>query len=337
MTVALLFNPRPSTTPDDLPDDAFEEYDRPEVAAAIARALVGLGLDVTTVAADRDLARRLEDGCYDFVFNIAEGTGRRCRAAVPAAICELLRIPYTGSDPLTLAATLDKWLARRIVSPDVPVAPAVLIDTPADEPALAVVPYPAIVKPNDEGSSKGIRADALVDDARAALARVQSLRAVYGCPVLVEAFLPGVEVTVAVVGNGGGARVLGMMEIEPVDAAVPFVYSVDIKRDWRRRVRYHVPPRLAATTLIDLEHCALTAYRLLGCRDIARLDFRLDAQGTPRFLECNPLPGLDPDNSDIVMLAAPSRSYSALVQHIFLTAAERTGVPLPASTPGRSS
>ena len=87
--------------------------------------------------------------------------------------------------------------------------------------------------------------------------------------------------------------------------------------------------------LIDLEHCALTAYRLLGCRDIARLDFRLDARGTPRFIECNPLPGLDPDNSDIVMLAAPSRSYISLVQNIFLTAAERSGVPLPASTSGQ--
>jgi D-alanine-D-alanine ligase len=101
---------------------------------------------------------------------------------------------------------------------------------------------------------------------------------------------------------------------------------VDVKRDWRRRVRYHVPPRVAAATETTLQQLALTAYRLLGCRDVARIDFRLDAAGAPHFIECNPLPGLDPDNSDLVILSARRRTYGALVQGILLDATARMSV-----------
>ena len=331
MRVALLHNPRPPAPPSGPADDEFEEYDSPGTIGAIAQALRGLGCAVEPVIADRALPRRLEEGRYDVAFNVAEGQGRRCREAVPAAVCELLGLPFTGSDALTLAVTLDKAVARRIVSPDVPVAPAALVEDDADPAALAALRYPVIVKPNDEGSSKGIDDDAIAADAAGAARRCRDLRARYGCPVLVEEFLPGAEVTVAVVGNGGGARVLGAMEIAaaPGGDARPFVYSIDVKRDWRRRVRYHVPPRLPAACRASIERLALTAFRLLGCRDVARLDFRLDAAGRPCFIECNPLPGLDPDNSDIVLLSRAELPYERLVQGILLDAARRMGVRLP--------
>ncbi len=310
MRVALLHNPRPTAAPAGPADDEFEEYDSPGTIAAIAAALRALGVSVEPVVADRALPRRLEEGRYDVAFNVAEGQGRRCREAVPAAVCELLGLPFTGSDALTLAVTLDKAVARRIVSPDVPVAPAALVEGEADPAALAALRYPVIVKPNDEGSSKGIGDDAVAADAAGASRRCRDLRERYGCPVLVEEFLPGAEVTVAVVGNGSGARVLGAMEIAaaPGGDARPFVYSIDVKRDWRRRVRYHVPPRLPVACLVSIERLALTAFRLLGCRDVARLDFRLDAAGRPCFIECNPLPGLDPANSDIVPPVARAAS-----------------------------
>ena len=312
--------------------DAFEEFDSAETIAAIAAALRALGVDVEPVVADRRLPWRLEEGRHDFAFNIAEGQGRRCREAIPAAVCELLGIPFTGSDALTLAATLDKAIARRIVSPEVPVARAVLVERAPAEAALAALRYPVLAKPNDEGSSKGIEGDALCAEPGQVVTRCRSLQSRYGCPVLVEEFLPGAEVTVAVVGNGAGARVLGMMEIAPASDferhGRPFVYSLDVKRDWRRQVRYHVPPRLEAACLAALERLALDAYRLLGCRDIARMDFRLDGAGQPRFIECNPLPGLDPLNSDIVILSRSIVPYERLVQDILLDAARRVGVPV---------
>jgi len=195
----------------------------------------------------------------------------------------------------------------------VPVAPAILADDHADLGALS---YPVVVKPNDEGSSKGIARESFCHTPAEAADRASHLRATYGCPVLVEEFLPGAEITVAIRGNGSSARVLGAMEIAPTDASEPFLYSVEVKREWRRRVNYHIPPRVPASTLDALEEYALTAYRLLGCRDLARLDFRLDAIGRPHFLECNPLPGLNPENSDVVILSRPQLAYGELIRGI---------------------
>ena len=330
MKVALLFNRRPPLPLDGPgpPDDAFEEFDPPETIDALASALAPLG-EITPVPADRNLAGRLSAGEYDFAFNIAEGFGRRCREAHAAAVCEMLGVPYTHSDPLTLALTLDKALARRVVSPDVPVTRAVLVDGWEQDDALEGLPYPAVVKPNDEGSSKGIRDDSLASGPEEARRLAARLRGLHGCPVLVEQYLPGPEVTVGVMGNGRTARILGAMEIAPAVPNGPFLYSVEAKRNFRERVRYFIPPRVPEPTLREIGRLALTAYRLLGCRDVARLDFRLDAEGRPHFLECNPLPGLNPDTSDIVILSAPALGYPDLVCGVFREAALRHGREVP--------
>jgi D-alanine-D-alanine ligase len=329
--VAILHNPRPHGDAG-APDDAFEEFDEPRTIAAISDALAEIGIEPVPVAADAEFPWRLKHGGFDFVFNIADGTGRRCREAVPAAICEFLGLPHTGSDALTLATTLDKATARRIVSPDVPVARAVLVAGPSDEPAMAALAYPVVVKPNDEGSSKGIGQGSFCPDSRSAAQRCRFLRERYDCPVLVEEFLPGTELTAGVRGNGGDAALFGLMEIAPADDRnEPFLYCLETKRDFRRRVRYHVPPRLSPARLEETASLALEAYRLLGCRDVARIDFRMDAAGRPRFLECNPLPGLDPCAGDIVILARASRSdgerpYQELVQGILRDAARRYAI-----------
>jgi D-alanine-D-alanine ligase len=323
MRVAVLHNRRPEPIPPDLPEDEFEEYDSAETVDAIVHALARMGIQAEPVIADRDLPARLADG-YDFVFNIAEGTGRRVREAVPAAICELLALPYTGSDPLTLAATLDKAIARRIVSPDVPVARGTLC---AEE--FSALRFPVIVKPNDEGSSKGIRWNSFCADVDSARRQAHWLEDTYGCPVLVEEWLPGAEVTVALAGNGPRARVLAMMEIGfAAPSPQPFLYSLEVKRAYREKVRYRVPPSLPGSTLNLLEAHARDAYRLLGCRDFARIDFRLDSEGRPRFLECNPLPGLNPESSDFVIATRAILTYDQLIGNILRDAALRHGISL---------
>ena len=179
--VALLHNPRPTAAPAGPADDEFEEYDSPGTIAAIAAALAPLGVSVEPVVADRALP-----GASRRDATTSPSTSPRARPAlprgVPAAVCELLGLPFTGSDPLTLAVTLDKAVARRIVSPDVPVAPAALVEDEADPAALAALRYPVIVKPNDEGSSKGIGDDAVAADAAGASRRCRDLRERYGCP-----------------------------------------------------------------------------------------------------------------------------------------------------------
>lgn len=326
MKVAILHNLRPEETPVGVPDDTYEEYDGLVTVQAIAGALHGLGLETEPVIADRTMYRRLEEGDFGFVFNIAEGAGRRCREAVPAAVCELLGIPFTGSDALTLAVTLDKATARRVVSPEVPVAVGVLVADERDHAALNALPYPVLVKPNDEGSSKGIRNEPIAKSRDEAIVRCQWLRDAYGCAALVEEFIGGVEVTVGITGNGPEARCIGAMEIAPVETTAPFVYSLEVKRNWREAVEYVVPPRLDAAALEELHRLALMAYRLLGCLDFARMDFRLDHAGRPYFLECNALPGLNPESSDIVFLSRDTVPYTTLVQGIFIDAARRQGV-----------
>lgn len=116
-----------------------------------------------------------------------------------------------------------------------------------------------------------------------------------------------------------------MMEIAPAEPVAHFVYSVEAKRAFRERVHYFTPPRLPQATLREIETLALTAYRLLGCRDVARLDFRLDAGGRPHFLECNPLPGLNPDTSDLVILSRATMAHGDLVRNIFSEAMRRYG------------
>lgn len=324
MKVALLYNARTAILPG-LPDDTFEEYDSEATISSIAAALSAIQADVEPVQADARLPWRLAEGSFDFAFNMAEGQGRRCREAVPAAVCELLGLPFTGSDAVTLGITLDKFIAKRVVSPDVPVARGVLVELDADEGAISGLSFPVIVKPNDEGSSKGIRGNPVAAHAGAAVERCRRLREQYGCPVLVEEFLSGAEVTVGVVGNGGSARVLGMMEVASASGTEDFVYSLEAKRDYLNQVRYFIPPRLKSNAIERLSHSALAAYRLLGCRDIARIDFRLDATGIPHFIECNPLPGLNPETGDIVVLSRGILPYERLVQGILLDAMARTG------------
>jgi D-alanine-D-alanine ligase len=251
--------------------------------------------------------------------------GRRCREALAAAICELVELPFTGSDALTLAATQDKAVARRLVSPEVPVARAALVASDVDERVIAALPHPVIVKPNDEGSSKGIGVGSVCATPVAAAERCRWLQERYRCPVLVEEFLAGPEVTVGVRGNGPEAEVLGLMEVAPAQPDGFFIYDLEAKRDWRRRIRYHIPPRLPSTVVEQIRGDALCAYHLLGCCDIARLDFRLNTQGRPHFLECNPLPGLNPSSGDIVLMSKGVLPYEELVQGIFLDAVARLG------------
>ncbi len=311
------------------PDDSQEEYDSPATIAAIAAALRDLGHDVEQLGDGRELLGQLLARPPELVFNIAEGQGTsRSREARVPAVLEMLGIPYTGSDPLTLAATLDKDCAKRLVrSVGVPV-PAGVVVGPRDDPRRVLrdgdLPFPVLVKPAWEGSSKGIRHRCLVDRPEEVPEVVESLRRDHRQPVLVEEFIAGEELTVGVIGNAP-PRVLGIMHVLPKERTDRFVYSLEVKRDWERQVRYECPPRLPAAEVRAVEEAALAAYAVLGCRDVSRVDFRLRG-GVPYFLEVNPLPGLNPEASDLVFIARHvGWTYGGLIEAILRAALERQG------------
>jgi D-alanine-D-alanine ligase len=303
-----------------LPDDAQEEFDSPATIEAIAAALRGLGHEVALLGDGPALLRRLLDDPPEFVFNFAEGLGvGRSREARVPAVLEMLGIPYSGSDPLTMAVTLDKDCARRLVrSAGVPV-PRGGLWQPGEE--LAELPYPVIVKPAWEGSSKGIRGRCVVDHAADLPGALEELFREQQQPLLAEEFIAGDELTVGLVGHP--LAVVGVMRVLPQQPTERFVYSLEVKRDWRRRVRYECPARLPPAVLGLVADAALRTCRVLGCRDVARVDFRL-RDGVPYFLEVNPLPGLNPESSDLVLLArGQGWSYGRLVAAVLQAALDR--------------
>jgi D-alanine-D-alanine ligase len=243
----------------------------------------------------------------------------------------MLGIPYTGSDPLTMAATLDKDCARRLVASvglAVPFGFTVTGEVTCSHPYQSLS-YPLIVKPCWEGSSKGIRGKCVVDNAGELMAALTRNRE-YSQPTLVEEYIPGEELTVGVIGNSP-PRVIGIMRVVPQQREERFVYSLEVKRDWQRRVTYECPAQLPADTLSKVEHAAVRAYRILGCRDVSRVDFRL-RDGVPYFLEVNPLPGLNPESSDLVILARLAGwSYEQLIGGILEAAIKRHAATTPAT------
>jgi D-alanine-D-alanine ligase len=321
--------------PDDLPDDFQEEFDSPVTIEAITRGLRGLGHEVILLGDGREMIERLLADPPDFVFNFAEGQGiGRSREARVPAVLEMLGIPYSGSDPLTLAVTLDKDCAKRLVQSAGGAVPQgyvlALEDDVAAVAARQPIPYPLIVKPAWEGSSKGIRRKCLVQRPEDLAEAVESLRRDHRQPILVEEFVAGDELTVGMVGNDP-PRIIGIMRVLPQQATAHFVYSLEVKRDYRRQVRYECPARLPAGVLDSVAEAARLAHRALGCRDVARIDFRL-RDGVPYFLEVNPLPGLNPESSDLVILAQLAGwRYEQLIEAILQAALDRTATPVALS------
>lgn len=327
MRIGLAYNVKPADPPAHLPEDAFEEYDSEATVGQLREGLASLGHEVTLLEAGLTILDRLRASRPDIVFNIAEGEGGRCREAHLPALLEMLGIPYVGSDPLTLCVTLDKPVAKRLVASEgYPTPRFQLCSSPEalDESALS---FPVIVKPAFEGSSKGVRLASRATSAREARKMIRFVTGTYGQEALVEEFVPGPEVTVGLVGNGT-PRVIGMMEIRPTKVrSEEFVYSLEVKRDWERQVEYLCPPSLPEGVTAEIGRCAVGIYRLLGCRDFSRIDFRVDRRGVPQFLECNPLPGLSPGYGDLPIMAdRMGIPYDALLSEILSCALARLGM-----------
>ena len=186
--------------------------------------------------------------------------------------------------------------------------------------------FPLLLKPSFEGSSKGIRSRCLVESEDDAWQTYVELARDYRQIVLIEEFIEGEELTVGVIGNGRDCRVIGSMRVVPRSPDPYFVYSLEVKRDWRRRVDYEAPTSLNPGVVDSLHEAAICAFEGLGCRDLARLDFRV-RDGIPYFIEANPLPGLAPVTSDLVILArGHGIEYDDLIGRIFEAALARLGL-----------
>ncbi len=299
-------------------DDAEAEYDAPETIEAIRSALESYGHVVLPIEATAELPRQLMDSPVDLVFNIAEGVeGRNREAAVPA-LCELMGIPYTGSDAATLSIALDKALSKKVLRQHGILTPEFQVMETGRERLSPKMVFPLIVKPNQEGSSKGVSAHAsVVDDEESLRLVVRELLDKYRQPALIEHYIAGREFTVGLLGDKR-PRVLPPMEIMFLDKDNPRpVYDYQIKQEWEKHVYYQCPAQLTPSEIKAIEKVARETFVALDCRDVARVDLRMDAGGQFYVLEVNPLPGLTPEYSDLCLIAkAANIDYRSLIGEI---------------------
>ncbi len=323
LKVGFTFNVK-RVTPVEGVDESEAEYDSPKTIAAIHEALASFGHAVIDLEATPQLPTRVVAAAPDVVFNMAEGVLGRNRESQVPALLELLGVPYTGSDPAALAMALDKELAKRLVAAAGVATPAWFLAQTGRERLPRELSFPAIVKPVTEGSSKGVVPKSVVENEREAREVAREMIERYQQPALVEGYLPGREFTVGLLGERN-PRVLPPMEIVFLDKRRKRpVYAFEHKQDWSKEIRYDTPAKVDAALERELAKAALTAFHALGCRDVARVDLRLDAAGRVNFVELNPLPGLSPGWSDLCLIAASAGiEYRDLIGRILAPAIRR--------------
>lgn len=301
------------------------EFDREDTIAALEAAIQRAGHTTTRIGRAKSLMDRLARGeSWDLVFNIAEGSNGTARESQVPAILDVVGIPYTFSDPLVLAACLDKRLAKHVVGERGILTPQFAVIEALAEVDDVNLGFPLFAKPIAEGTSRGVTALSRVENQPELVRVCELLLERHRQPVLVERYLPGREFTVGIVGTGEHARSLGALEIH-LNGHDNDVYSYDNKQLFEGRVEYTVATDACALAATDV---ALRAFRALGCRDGGRVDVRCDDQGRPAFIEANPLAGLNPDISDLAILARlQGISYDTIVSEILRSASERVGAP----------
>lgn len=337
LKVGLLYNLKKEelahSEDDEPPPDAQAEFDSETTVMAVCEALRSAGHEVCLIEGDENVWRRLESFRPDISFNICEGKWGRSRESHVPAILEMMRIPYTGSDVLSLAVALDKPTAKKIWAyHGIPTPPFAVV--PVGRSAVGLgLEFPLFVKPAREGSSMGIGPESRVTNEIDLSRRVEFVHRYYKQEALVEKYIEGREFTVGILGNAGEEYVLPVMEIA-VDRCPEEehkgIYSRKFKAEWDDDAYYQCPAALLPEDEEKIQSVAVEAFRALGCYDVARVDVRMSLEGVPYVLEINPLPGLTPDFSDLPRMAkVAGMTFDELVNNILLYALRRYGMISP--------
>ena len=313
-------------------EEEAAEFDSLETIQAIDSTLSKLGCETARIGNIRSLVTKLAQGeRWDLVFNIAEGCSGLGRESQVPALLDAYGIPYTFSDPAVLALTLHKGLTQKVVqSFGVPIAPFVVIENICDVRKVDLS-FPVFAKPVAEGTGKGVSSRSKIATRPELTAVCKDLLKRYGQPVLVEEFLPGREFTVGILGTGKHASTVGVMEVHLNERAERDAYGYHNKKNWKELVSYSLA---RGTIARECKEIALAAWRGLGCRDAGRIDLRLNREGTPCFLEVNPLAGIRPGYSDFCILNDLVKfEYTEFLRFILESACERGKLVAPWHTP----
>jgi D-alanine-D-alanine ligase len=315
------------------PADAHVEFEPESTLEALEAAIVLLGHRPCRLGSPWAMLECLGQGDSDPVdaaFNLAEGFGGRNREAWAPVLLEMAGIPTIGSDALSLSMSLDKaWANRWLAAAGIPVSPQTTMLSGDEAQGVALpAPFPLFVKPRWEGTAKGIRRSSRVDSRAALVAEVERIVSDYGQPALVEAFVPGPEYTVTLIGNDP-PQVLPVLQraLESETGiglhALEGPGSLEAGRIALDYVTTGILEPLLESRLADL---SLRVFEALECLDFARLDWRLDAAGDPVFLEINPLPTFAPDGSFGILAELEGCSLSAMLGRCVAAGLARLGL-----------
>lgn len=328
MDITLVFNLKKKE--EDKPADYCSEYDSEKTVLSIAEAIKKGGHQVNLVDAREDLFSYFKNHKTEMVFNIAEGNGTKLRESEVPAILDILDIPYTGSGVMTMAIALNKALTKKILRSEGIPTPNFQLFVKGSERLDPGLKFPLIVKPNREGSAKGILSSSVVSNEQRLYEEVNKVVRFYKQEALVEEFIEGKEITVGVLANGI-TRCLPILEIDfsTCKDTSEYFYSWRMKEyqgnaDLGLIPTFHCPARLDRETTEKIQAIALKCHEALNCHDMSRTDIRLSKDNIPYVLEINPLPGLDPDESNFPMMAkAAGMDYEMVINSILESAFRR--------------
>ncbi|MBU1125068.1 MAG: ATP-grasp domain-containing protein [Candidatus Omnitrophica bacterium] len=329
MKIALTYNLKKKDSTK--PADYFSECDSQETVNAIISALQSKGHSVEAVDVEPpQVFSYFRQNRVDMVFNIAEGKRGRFRESEIPAILDYLDIPYTGSNTFSLALALNKTLTKKILKAEsIPTPDFQLFET-GNEQVDPTLRFPLIVKPNCEGSAKGISSSNVVHEEEALYKKVREIIVMYHQAALVEEFIEGKELTIGILENGK-TTILPILEIDFADcvASGEYFYSWRMKefqgnKEMGLLPTFHCPARLDKHTESLVKQTALRTHHAVGCFDISRTDIRLSKDNIPYVLEINLLPGLNPRESNFPIMAyAAGMRYEDLIEAIVMSAMKR--------------
>jgi len=310
----------------DDPTDINAEFDKPETIERVIAALERGGHTVRRIGNINSLLKQIDNLDVDIVFNMCEGaTGRNRESQVPVLL-EMKGIPFVGADGLTLAATLDKVVAKKLfISDGIPTPRFFEIKNSDDLEKLNIIGFPLMVKTRHEGSSKGISQQSRVEDMEGLKRQVDMINRTYGQPALVEEFIKGTEFTVAVLGNDN-PQAMPVVQVSidgSVDLGDQFYAHDRIASD---SLQYICPAEISDDLTQRIQALAVRVYKCVECRDFGRVDFRVDEQGNPYVLEINPLPSLDVQDVFNIFPNALGSDYDATVNRVVDFALARYGL-----------
>jgi len=306
-------------------EEQASEFDNIEVIDAIEQSLIELNFNVERIGNIFNLVNKLSSNKkYDLVFNIAEGYYGSSREAQVPCLLDAYNIPYVFSSALTLAICHNKVLAKDIVRKNNILTPDFLEIKNIREVDNLKLKYPLFVKPVAEGTSKGISTKSKVLNYNDLKEQCFELLNKYNQAVLVETYLPGREFTVGIVGNGDNIKATGVLEVIVHSKAEQDIYSYINKKKYQDNITYKISTSNISKTCSNM---AIDIFKVLNCRDAARVDIRCDSNDVPYFLEINPLAGLNPIDSDLsIMNRLQGKEYFNLISDIINTAIKRIGL-----------